>query len=441
MKDWRGKRIHFTGVGGVGMAGLAHICADLGCQVSGSDLSESAMLASLRQRGLSLQLGHCETLPDGLDLLVYSSAVPEEDPERRAAVRSGIASLRRGEFLGELARSFPLTVAVAGSHGKTSCTAMLAHICRQAGMAPGYLVGGEVNGWERAATAGAGELLLAEVDESDGTQVFFQADLAMVLNIDDDHCWSHVGGVAALERCFVDFASQAKEVLAWRSDSCERLLGALPQTRFVDAPLALPLPTPLPLTGQHNRVNAAMAVAAAERLGLSSAAARAALLSYPGVQRRLSERYRREDGRLVVVEDYAHHPAELRATMAALAEAYPTHRRLLLFQPHRYERVKRYAAEFAAILAESEQAWVMAPFAAWRQDEEIADPEAIVRLALSLNPDVKLAYVPKGPRRVAAMLQQTLAAAADKEALLLALVGAGDVGAVWPALAAVLPQD
>lgn len=433
MSDWNSKRIHFTGVGGVGMAGLAHICADLGCCVSGSDVADSAMLASLRQRGLAVRVGHDDVLPGPPDRLVYSSAVPEDDPERQEAARRGIGSMRRGEFLGELARAFPQTVAVAGSHGKTSTTAMIAHICRQAGMAPGYLVGGLVNGWERAAGAGRGELLVAEVDESDGTQVFFHADIAVILNIDDDHCWSH-GGVEALERCFVDFARKARRVVAWRSDSCVRLLGGLGHVEFVDEPLVLPSPVPLALSGRHNRVNGAMAVAVAVLLGVPVAQARAALLSYPGVQRRLSERYRRADGGLVVLEDYAHHPAELRATLDAIGEAYPGYRRLLLFQPHRYERVKRYAADFAAILAEAEQSWVMAPFAAWRHDEEIADPELIVRLAREQSPGCAVAYLPNDPARVAGALLQALAARPAGEPQLLALIGAGDISAVWPAL-------
>lgn len=419
------------------MAGLAHICADLGCSVSGSDVSDSAMLASLRRRGLDVLVGHDAELAGQAELLVYSSAVPEDDPERQEAAKRGIASMRRGEFLGELARVFPQTVAVAGSHGKTSVTAMIAHICRQAGMAPGYLVGGLVNGWERAAGAGCGELLLAEVDESDGTQVFFHADIAVILNIDDDHCWSH-GGVEALERCFVDFARRARRVVAWRSDNCVRLLGGLEQVTFVDEPLTLSSPVPLALSGWHNRVNGAMAVAVAELLGVPAAQARRALLSYPGVQRRLSERYRRADGRLVVLEDYAHHPAELRATLDALGEAYPGHRRLLLFQPHRYERVKRYAADFAAILAEVEQAWVLAPFAAWRHDEEIADPEAIVRLAREISPGCAVAYLPNDPPRVVATLLAALSARPATEPQLLALIGAGDVSAVWPALRAAL---
>lgn len=419
------------------MAGLAHICADLGCSVSGSDVADSAMLASLRQRGLDVLVGHDDKLAGQAELLVYSSAVPEDDPERQEAAKRGIASMRRGEFLGELARAFPRTVAVAGSHGKTSVTAMIAHICRQAGMAPGYLVGGLVNGWERAAGAGRGELLLAEVDESDGTQVFFHADIAVILNIDDDHCWSH-GGVEALERCFVDFARQARRVVAWRSDNCVRLLGGLEQVTFVDEPLALSSPIPLALSGRHNRVNGAMAVAVAALLGVPVAQARRALLSYPGVQRRLSERYRRADGRLVVLEDYAHHPAELRATLDALGEAYPGYRRLLLFQPHRYERVKRYAADFAAILAEVEQAWVLAPFAAWRHDEEIADPEAIVRLAREISPGSAVAYLPNDPPRVVATLLAALSACPAETPQLLALIGAGDISAVWPVLRAAL---
>lgn len=437
MSDWGGKRIHFTGVGGVGMAGLAHLCADLGSRVSGSDVADSVMMRSLRQRGLDVQVGHFAELPGPPDMLVYSSAVPEDDPERRQAQVLGISAHRRGVFLGELARAFPRTVAVAGSHGKTSTTAMIAHICRQAGLEPGYLVGGEVNGWERAAGAGRGELLISEVDESDGTQVAFQADIAVVLNIDDDHCWSH-GGVAALEQCFVDFASQARRVITWRSDSTSRLLGALEQVQFIDQPLVMPGAVPLALAGWHNRLNAAVALAVTTLLGVPEGLAQAALRSYPGVSRRLSERYRGAAGRLVVLEDYAHHPAELRATMDALSEAYPGYRRLVLFQPHRFERVKRYAEQFAAILADADHAWVMAPFAAWRHDETIADPEGIVRRLCERHPGCGAAYLANDPREVSAALLAALARRPVDEPVVLALIGAGDISAVWPLLHAAL---
>jgi UDP-N-acetylmuramate--alanine ligase len=308
---------------------------------------------------------------------------------------------------------------------------MIAHICREAGLNPGYLVGGAVNGWERSATAGNGRLLITEVDESDGTQAGFQADIAVVLNVDDDHCWS-LGGVEKLEACFAEFGRRAELVVAWRTPTTERLFGDQRQVAFVDEALAVSEGAP-PQPGPHNRANGAVAVAVAERLGVGRPAALAALRCFPGVSRRLSERYRSADGRLVIVEDYAHHPAELRATMAALREGYPRHRLLILFQPHRFERVKRYGAAFAELLSAADRAWVVAPFAAWRQDQELADPREIVR---QMRPEAAAGYLANDPAAIAAAVVPEMLGG---QAGVLAVIGAGDVGQALPALCRAMP--
>ncbi len=423
--------IHFTGIGGVGMAGLAHIAADLGEEVTGSDAAESAMLAGLRRRGLAVTASHAESLAGRPELLVYSSAVPETNSERQCASRLGIAQMRRGDYLARLSRRFARTVAVAGSHGKTTTTAMIAHICREAGLSPGYLVGGAVNGWERSATAGNGRLLIAEVDESDGTQAGFQAGIGVVLNVDDDHCWS-LGGVEKLEACFAEFGGRAGQLVVWRTPATERLFGMCAAAVFVDEALDLSIGAP-PQPGAHNRANGAVAVAVAERLGVGRSAALAALSRFPGVSRRLSERHRSADGRLVIVEDYAHHPAELRATMAALREGYPRRRLLILFQPHRFERVKRYGAAFAELLSEADRAWVVAPFAAWRQDQELADPREIVR---QMRPAVAAGFLANVPAGIAAAVVPEIRAGG---ACILAVVGAGDIAQAIPALCQAMP--
>ncbi|NLF60881.1 MAG: hypothetical protein GX574_06975 [Lentisphaerae bacterium] len=423
--------IHFTGIGGVGMAGLAHIAADLGEKVTGSDAAESVMLSGLRSRGLEVTAHHVDTLPGQPELLVYSSAVPEHNSERRCAARLGIPEMRRGDYLSTLGQRFARTVAVAGSHGKTTTAAMIAHICREAGLEPGYLVGGAVNGWERSAAAGNGRLLITEVDESDGTQAGFQADIAVVLNVDDDHCWS-LGGVEKLEACFVEFGRRAALVVTWRTPTTERLFGDHQPVLFVDEALALSEGAP-PQPGPHNRVNGAVAVAVAERLGVSRPAALAALRSFPGVSRRMSERHRSADGRLVIVEDYAHHPAELKAAMAALREGYPQRRLLILFQPHRFERVKRYGATFAELLSGADRAWVVAPFAAWRQDQELADPQEIVR---QMRPEAAAGYLANDPDAIAAAVMPEMR---GREASVLAVIGAGDICKAIPALCQAMP--
>jgi UDP-N-acetylmuramate--alanine ligase len=373
MLPWR--HIHFVGVGGVGMAGLAHIVADFGVQATGTDAVDSAMLATLRARGLDVSFPHATEVPATADLVVYSNAVPPTNGERRDADAKGIPSCLRGEFLAQLAEHFPIVVSVAGSHGKTTTTAMLAHILRATGREPGFLVGAAVPGWARAAAAGNGQILVTEVDESDGTQALMQSSHAIVVNVEDDHCWS-VGGVEALETCFRTLADRAEHVVSWDSPATQRLFNEHADAEFAGTDQ---LPTDLPMPGLHNRIDAALAIAVAVRLGVTRDEALVAMRSFPGVDRRLSIRHASCDGRTVVVEDYAHHPTELQAALDALREGYPEHSLHVVFQPHRFERVLRFGAQFAEDLSRADRAVVYRPFAAWRQDADLADPADIAR--------------------------------------------------------------
>jgi UDP-N-acetylmuramate--alanine ligase len=405
------------------MAGLAHILADWGVAVSGTDVAASAMTRALARRGIAVGLGHRAEAVAGADLVVYSNAVPVDNPERQEAAARGIPTCLRGEFLARLAPYFATVVCVAGSHGKTTTTAMLAHILRQAGLDPGYLVGGSVTGWRRSAAAGAGRILVTEVDESDGTQTLMHSALAVVTNIDDDHCWS-VGGNEGLQRIFAQFAGQAAAVLAWDSPETRQVLARCRQVRFA-GPGAVPPGLVLALPGQHNRWNACLALLAAAALGVPVASGQVALRSFRGVERRLSPRFRAAQDRRVLVEDYAHHPTELRASLAALKEVWPEHRLRVVFQPHRYERVKRYAQGFAEALSRfADEAIVVPPFAAWLDDCALADPRAIANAV-------------QGPscrywEGSLEALAHELAGASSSGAQVLAVIGAGDLPRVLP---------
>ena len=394
------------------MCGLAHIALDLGYQVTGSDVADSAMLETLRARGVPLCVGHDPALLQDAELLVYSSAVPENDPERLEAKRLGIRQLRRGDYLNLLALHFPVRVAVSGSHGKTSTSAMLVHILKTCGLKPGYMVGGKVNGWERSAAAGDGTIFVSETDESDGSQAGFPATLAVILNIDDDHCWS-AGGTRGLERSFLELAFSARQVLAWRAPHTEALFGGWKRCTLLDTPLDGEMPLP----GWHVRINAAMAVCAATMLGVDEAQARCAIITFPGVARRMSIRYHSDDGKLVLLEDYAHHPAELKATLDALREAYPSHRLLVVFQPHRMERVERYGDRFAELLSTVDWCGLVEPFGAWRTDGYTAD---IHTIAAKITAPCQC--LPNTPEAIAeAVLPHWQPPA------VLAVIGAGDV--------------
>lgn len=413
--------VHFIGVGGVGMSGLATILLQRGVAVSGSDEAVSPVLERLERLGAVIATGHAAAnVPPGTAQVVYSSAVQPANPEMQEAARRGLPCCRRGEFLAQLAAQYPVVAAVGGSHGKTSTTAMIAHILRATGRRPGFLIGGEMPGWPAPAAAGAGEILVTEVDESDGTQALMRSSHAVVTNVDDDHCWS-LGGVAALEQCFVTFAGRARQLFTWKDATTARLFAGHPAAHFL-TPADLPAGLALAVPGEHNRKNAAVAVAVATALGVPADQAAAALASFQGVSRRLSERYCSPGAREIVVEDYAHHPNELRASLQALREQHPGMRLAVIFQPHRFERVKRYAAEFSQILQTAADAvWLIPPFAAWMQDQELADPRAIVEGIRG----IPAVYWEKGLEELARQLAGEPAAAGGT---LYAVVGAGDVG-------------
>ncbi len=418
------KKIYFTGIGGVGMAGLAQIALDCGVQVCGSDAVDSDYLRCLASRGAVVRIGHDGAIPADTELLVYSSAVSPDNPERQMADRLGIPSMRRGAFLAELSHSFGQVIAVAGSHGKTTTTAMLAAIFRASNRRPGYMIGGMVEGWNGNGAAGDGNLLVTEVDESDGTQSLMTPSLAVILNIEDDHSWS-LGGQAALESCFRQLAEQSGDVLAWRDTNAVRVLSGMSNVSWLtDA--EIPESMQLRVPGLHNRRNAAIALAVASCHGVDFQTALAALREFPGVSRRLSLRWRNGDGSKLVYEDYAHHPTELEACLQALRERHPDHRMVVFFQPHRQERVRRYGGRFAELLAGwADHAYVMPTFAAWLADgDDDSGPEAIVKAMERLRPG-------SGEMReldvtaLSGLLRQELM---GDGAVMAVIVGAGDIG-------------
>ena len=395
------------------MTALAHIVLDMGCSVSGSDIAPSANIDALRNRGADIVLGH-GTVPKETQLLVYSSAVPESDTERLQAKAAAIPQMRRGEFLNLLAEAFPIRVAVSGSHGKTSTSAMIAHILKCCGMNPGFCVGGTVNGWERPAAAGDQSILVTEVDESDGTQARFPATHAIVLNIDDDHSWA-LGGTEALEQCFMSLCQNAQHIIAWKSEATQRLFGHKANCLLLDQPISAE-----GLYGTHTKSNAAVAVKLCSLLGIAENDAIAALITFPGVSRRLSERFRTSDGSIVLVEDYAHHPTELEATLQTLAEKYPGRKILAVFQPHRMERVQRYGERFASALSKCAWVGLVETFGAWRQDNQHADLKTLLLDKISTT----AILLPQSPNEIA-----TAATDASKNLTpaVLAVIGAGDI--------------
>jgi UDP-N-acetylmuramate--alanine ligase len=428
------QQVHFTGAGGVGMSGLIHLLLDAGVRVTGTDMVESRALEDLRSRGAEILAAHDATMLAGAELLVYSNAVPDTNPELRRARESGLTMLGRGAFLARLASFFSTVVAVAGSHGKTTTSAMLAHILERLGLEPGYLVGGQLCGRCRAATLGGGRILVTEVDESDGSQALLHSSCAVIVNIEDDHCWS-VGGIESLEQCFRDFSANAEQVIAWDTPAVRRVLadfGALRLIAADDTPPSLQLAVP----AEFNRINATLALAAATALRGESVLpqAVAALADFEGVERRLTQRLVTADERIVVLEDYAHHPTEVRAALSAVRELYPGHRLTVVFQPHRFERVQRYGSEFATILASADELVVAPTFAAWHEP----GPEEPCGGVIAAQATAIPARFHRGTTaELAAALSGTVLSAAARGARsrqLIVVMGAGDVCSVIPPL-------
>lgn len=410
--------IHFTGAGGVGMAALAHIALDMGIRVSGSDIVISENIKKLLSRGAEITIGHGQ-VPEGTSLLVYSSAVPDRDPERMQAAAAGIPQKRRGDFLNEIAMKFPVRIAVSGSHGKTGTSAMISHILQCAGRNPGYLVGGSVPGWEYPGSAGDGSILVTEVDESDASQSGFPATHAAVLNIDDDHSWA-LGGVEALEQSFISLCREAKYIVTWDSETTRRLFGQRTNTIIVNRTIA-----PHGMYGTCNRKNAAVAAAVCSLIGIAEQESLNALGSFPGVARRMTEHCISPDGTVVLVEDYAHHPTELEATMETLREKYPDRGICAVFQPHRLERVERYGECFAALLSKCEWTGIVETFGAWRQDGKKADTDSLLMKKITA-PCEALSGTPEETAKRAVSAGRRHAPSA------VVVIGAGDVSKCIP---------
>ncbi|HXV04306.1 MAG TPA: Mur ligase domain-containing protein [Solirubrobacterales bacterium] len=345
-RDWASRRLHFIGIGGAGMSGLALVCHGLGATVSGSDRADSSYMERLRAAGLEPAVGHdAANLPEGAEVVV-STAIAEDNPELAPARERGARVVHRGELLAELCAEKRL-IAVAGTHGKTTTAAMLAWALRGIGADPAFFVGGEVPGLGPGGIAanagwGDGEWVVAEADESDGSFLQLSPEVAVVTNVEMDH-HSRWGSLAELRAAFAEFEAKAAAVAEF------------------DAPAPGPAPLPLAVPGRHNVLNARAALAALGLAGFDLEAAAAALADFPGVRRRLELKGVREGAR--VYDDYAHHPTEVRAALMALREQSPA-RLIAAFQPHLYSRTKALAEQFGAALAIADEVAVLDVYAA-----------------------------------------------------------------------------
>ncbi len=431
-RDLPWKRVHFCGAGGVGVSGLAHLLLDAGVEVSGSDAADSPYLQSLRRRGAKITLG---AVPEAIDascsLLVYSSAIPATHPEREKARLLGIPQCRRGEFLARLAPRFRHVIAVAGSHGKTTTTALLAHLLITTGKEPGYLIGGLPVGWSQNAAWGDGTYFVTEVDESDRSQELMLPQDTLILNVDDDHSWA-IGGAEGLQDCFQRLARQSLRVHLWDFEGAERLLAGHDNGRMLSRQEAENILPSLPIPGRHNQQNAFLALTLLQLppFSLSREELQKALESFPGVERRLQLLAKSPEDPLFLYEDYAHHPTELAACLEALRERHPRCPLTIVFQPHRPERLLRYGQRFAEILAaQAREVVVMAPFMAWETSAPEASPETLAQEIRRRAPQSQVSLHQGTPASFLPTLQEWWGTHARAHAPgVLLLVGAGDIG-------------
>jgi UDP-N-acetylmuramate--alanine ligase len=363
---WETRRLHFIGIGGAGMSGLALVCARLGASVTGSDRSDSSYMERLRRAGLDPAVGHdAANLPDGAEAVV-STAIGADNPELALARERGLEPIHRGALLAELCAEKRL-IAVAGTHGKTTTTAMAVWALRAIGADPAFFVGGEVPGLgEDGAAAnagwGEGEWVVAEADESDASFLELAPEVAVVTNLEMDH-HTRWGSLAELQRAFRQFLAGAASAALPADGSLDGLAATERRAGF-DADVPGPADLGLAVPGLHNRANARAALAAIELAGLDAGAAAEALAGFPGVRRRLELKGCR--GGVRIYDDYAHHPTEVRAALAALRELGPEHL-IAVFQPHLYSRTKALGEQFGAALALADEVVVLDVYPAREQ--------------------------------------------------------------------------
>lgn len=463
----RTRHIHMIGIGGTGMSGIAEVLLNLGYQVSGSDLARGAAVERLIALGASIAIGHRAENLAGADVVVTSTAVQDDNPEVHRAREQRIPIVPRAEMLAELMR-FRYGIAVAGTHGKTTTTSLIAWLLSEAGLDPTFVIGGLLNSAGANAQLGKGRYLVAEADESDASFLYLQPIIAVVTNVDLDHMETYGGDPRELHRTFVEFLHHLPfyglAVLCIDDHGVRELLPELTRPmvtygfaedadfrittlhqRGASTRFSLQLPASckggshsvdleLSMPGHHNVLNAVAAIAVACELGVDADTLAGALPAFSGIGRRFQSwgelQYgKRDDERVLLIDDYGHHPRELAATFDAIRAGWPQRRLVVLFQPHRYSRTRDLFEDFCEVLSGVDVLLLTEVYPAGEQPLPGADGRALsraIRLRGQVDP-VFLSQLEELPVLAEGLLQH-----GD----ILLTVGAGNVGSVAPALAA-----
>ena len=452
-------RVHFIGIGGVGMSGIAEVLVTLGYQVSGSDASDSAATRRLAGMGALVHRGHDAAHVAGVDVVVVSSAIRPDNPELRAAHEQRIPVVPRAEMLAELMR-FKRGIAIAGTHGKTTTTSLVASVLSEGGLDPTFVIGGQLLSAGANARLGGGQWLVAEADESDGSFLRLNPLVAVVTNIDADHLENYGGDFGRVQAAFNEFLHRLPfyglavlcvddpEVAALAAQTPRHLVSygirepadvRATEVRQDGACMRFTLHLPeapaqavtLNLPGEHNVLNALAAAAVGWQLGVGPQQIATALEKFQGIGRRFNLKGELDFGRgkALLVDDYGHHPRELEAVFAAARGGWPERRLVVAFQPHRYSRTRDLFDDFAAVLSSADAVVLTDVYPAGEQPIVGADAKALAR---AIRARGRLDPVLAGPaRELPAVLADVL-----HDGDLLLVMGAGDIGAVAGELAA-----
>lgn len=450
------KNIHFVGIGGSGMSGIAEVLYNLGFGVSGSDLADNATTRRLAGLGMRIAAGHVAENVQDADAVVVSTAVQEDNPEVRAARARKVPVVPRAQMLAELMR-LKQGIAIAGTHGKTTTTSLVASILAEGGMDPTFVIGGRLNAAGANARLGSGDFIVVEADESDASFLYLSPVISIVTNIDADHMETYGHDFGRLKQTFVDFLQRlpfygvavlcaddpnvreilpqvskqivsygltesanvrAENVVAWNGQmqfDCVRVNGSI--SRF---------PVTLNLPGMHNVLNALAAIAVATELGVSDVDIIKALAEFKGVGRRF-QRYGEvalpAGGSFTLIDDYGHHPVEMKATLAAARGAFPGRRLVLAFQPHRFTRTRDCFEDFIGVLSSVDALLLSEVYAAGEAPIVAADGRSLAR-ALRVGGKVEPVFV----EDIAEMPAVILDVARDGDVVI--TMGAGSIGAV-----------
>jgi len=450
----RVKHIHFIGIGGVGMGGIAEVLLNLGYQVSGSDLANNPLIEHLRKLGATVMIGHDPDYLTGADVVVVTTAVSEDNVELQAARERRIPVVPRAEMLAELMR-FSYGIAIAGTHGKTTTTSLVAALLSEGELDPTFVIGGRLNSAGSNAKLGSGRYLVAEADESDASFLYLQPMISVVTNIDEDHMATYDNDFEKLKATFIEFLHHLpfyglavmciddpvirelltdviRPVLSYGTDEqADFQLVNLSQQQglshfsVIDKKSDHTFDVTLNMPGLHNALNATAALAVARNLGVSEAACQRALSTFAGVNRRFNVigDVAVENGSIVLVDDYGHHPTEITATVKAIRDGWSDKRLVVIFQPHRYTRTRDLFEDFAQVLSVVDVLIVMDVYPAGEAKITGADAKSLCR-AIRLRGQVEPIFV-ENKQALFSVLPGLL-----KESDIVLTLGAGDIGSI-----------